>query len=44
MEYAELIEEILSYRESELIPVPRFESEKKPIQNRADLGTYCYRY
>nr|WP_244284612.1 phospholipase D-like domain-containing protein [Leptospira barantonii] len=44
MEYAELIEEILSYRESELVPATHFESEKRPIQNRTDLGTYCYRY
>lgn len=44
MEYSELIDEILSYRESELSPTLRFESERTPIQNRADHGSYCYRY
>lgn len=44
MDYIELIEEILSYRASELSPSLRFDSERTPIENRVNLGSYCYRY
>ncbi|EMY78849.1 PLD-like domain protein [Leptospira weilii serovar Ranarum str. ICFT] len=44
MEYTELIQEILSYRESVLSPKINFPTETIPIESVRKFGTYCYRY
>ncbi|AXR68922.1 phospholipase D-like domain-containing protein [Leptospira mayottensis] len=44
MEYTELIQEILSYREDAFLPGISFSAEKVSIDARKRFGTYCYRY
>ncbi|AOP34026.1 PLD-like domain protein [Leptospira tipperaryensis] len=42
-EYTELINEMLSFRVSELT-TQKFSEEKTAIQRRKDFGSYCYQY
>ncbi|WP_061220951.1 phospholipase D-like domain-containing protein [Leptospira borgpetersenii] len=44
IEYTELIQEILSYREDAFLPEVSFSAEKVSIDVRKRFGTYCYRY
>ncbi|WP_032914284.1 phospholipase D-like domain-containing protein [Leptospira santarosai] len=44
IEYTELIQEILSYREDTFLSGINFPAETISIEARKKLGTYCYRY
>ncbi|WP_061234102.1 phospholipase D-like domain-containing protein [Leptospira interrogans] len=44
IEYAELIHEIISFRESVFLSKEYLPAEKVPMNQVNNLGTYCYRY